>query len=241
MLFDMSKISRRLGAVCASVITAIGLFSAPAVQAQDLSSQLPAEVQSAADSLNDQAEDAVWDARNNARRAVGAVDQVDPSLTKQMRYGIDQAADTVYPGIVDRRTSKPAARPQAAKPAAEQAPAFDYGSCPKDAKVCVDIAGQRSWLQNNGKVYYGDVRVSTGRVGQETPKGTFHVTRQVRDEISYEFNNAPMPFATYFTNNGHAFHEGTPDNLSAGCVRMYRADAEKYFNDLQVGDKVYIY
>ncbi|WP_018297749.1 L,D-transpeptidase [Corynebacterium lubricantis] len=242
----MSLISRRIGAACAALITAVGLFAAPTAQAQDLnelSSTLPFDIESEADKISQQVEDTAWSARNDAQRAVRVIDQVDPNLTKQFSAGIDEAIEVVYPGIIERRTPRatPAPRPQAVVKQAAKAPAFDYGSCPADAKVCVDIAGQRSWLQNNGQVYYGAVRVSTGRVGQETPRGTFYVNRQVRDEISYEFNNAPMPFATYFTNYGHAFHEGTPDNMSAGCVRMYRADAEKYFNDLNIGDKVYIY
>ena len=50
-----------------------------------------------------------------------------------------------------------------------------------------------------------------------------------------------MPYAVYFTNRGHAFHQGDPSILSHGCVRMYQKDAQKYFNDLQIGDKVFIY
>ena len=105
----------------------------------------------------------------------------------------------------------------------------------------MDVDGRRSWLQNNGEMYYTADLVGPGRPGQETPRGTFYVNRKVKDEISYEFNNAPMPYATYFTNNGIAFHQGDPSILSAGCVRMYRADAQRYFNDLQIGDKVYVY
>ncbi|MHA2788077.1 L,D-transpeptidase [Corynebacterium sp. S7] len=248
----MSLISRRVGAVCAALITAVGIFAAPGAQAQTLSpdsgivSTPPFDIQTEADRISQQVEDSAWAARNDAQRAVHATNGLDANLTNQVSAGIDQAIEVVYPGIIERRTPRPAPEPAPAPApapaaAAVQQEAFDYGSCPADAKVCVDIAGQRSWLQNNGEKYYGAVRVSTGKVGQETPTGTFYVTRQVRDEISYEFNNAPMPFATYFTNNGHAFHEGSPDNMSAGCVRMYRADAEKYFNDLQIGDKVYIY
>ena len=83
--------------------------------------------------------------------------------------------------------------------------------------------------------------MSHGKPGQETPKGTFTVTRKVKDEISYEFDNAPMPYAVYFTNNGHAFHQGNTYYESAGCVRLAPQDAQKYFNDLQIGDKVFIW
>ena len=50
-----------------------------------------------------------------------------------------------------------------------------------------------------------------------------------------------MPNAVYFTYNGHAFHAGDPNILSHGCVRLNYQDSVKFFNDLQIGDKVYIY
>ena len=67
------------------------------------------------------------------------------------------------------------------------------------------------------------------------------MTRKVKDEISYEFDNAPMPYAVYFTNNGHAFHEGSTNVQSAGCVRLSHDAAKFFFENLQVGDVVYIY
>ena len=108
-------------------------------------------------------------------------------------------------------------------------------------RACVDLAGNRTWLQQDGKLLYGPTVMSHGKPGQETPKGTFTVTRKVKDEISHEFNNAPMPYAVYFTNNGHAFHEGSTDVQSAGCVRLPHDAAKFFFENLQVGDVVYIY
>ena len=96
-------------------------------------------------------------------------------------------------------------------------------------------------LQQDGKLLYGPTVMSHGKPGQETPKGTFTVTRKVKDEISYEFDNAPMPYAVYFTNNGHAFHEGSTNVQSAGCVRLSHDAAKFFFENLQVGDVVYIY
>ncbi len=113
--------------------------------------------------------------------------------------------------------------------------------CPETARACVDLAGNRTWLQQDGKLLYGPTVMSHGKPGQETPKGTFTVTRKVKDEISHEFNNAPMPYAVYFTNNGHAFHEGSTDVQSAGCVRLPHDAAKFFFENLQVGDVVYIY
>ena len=113
--------------------------------------------------------------------------------------------------------------------------------CPATARACVDLSGNRTWLQQDGKLLYGPTVMSHGKPGQETPKGTFTVTRKVKDEISYEFDNAPMPYAVYFTNNGHAFHEGSTNVQSAGCVRLSHDAAKFFFENLQVGDVVYIY
>ena len=146
----------------------------------------------------------------------------------------------------------PKAEPQPAPapaPAPEQAPAPQERAadlppespCPDTARACVDLSGNRTWLQQDGKLLYGPTVMSHGKPGQETPKGTFTVTRKVKDEISYEFNNAPMPYAVYFTNNGHAFHQGTTDTQSAGCVRLNPDAAKFFFENLQVGDVVYIY
>lgn len=194
--------------------------------------------------------DAAWNLRNSLRAQADGLAAINPDLPTQAKASIDQTVERLFPGLIAERTPKPKPKPKpkpqpapapAQAPAQQQRPAFDYGPCPKDAKACVDVDGRRSWLQNNGEVYYTADLVGPGRPGQETPRGTFYVNRKVKDEISYEFNNAPMPYATYFTYNGIAFHQGDPTILSAGCVRMYQADAQRYFNDLQIGDKVFVY
>ena len=192
--------------------------------------------------------DAAWNLRNSLRAQADGLAAINPDLPAQAKASIDQTVERLFPGLIAERTPKPKPKPKpqpapapAQAPAQQQRPAFDYGPCPKDAKACVDVDGRRSWLQNNGEVYYTADLVGPGRPGQETPRGTFYVNRKVKDEISYEFNNAPMPYATYFTYNGIAFHQGDPTILSAGCVRMYQADAQRYFNDLQIGDKVFVY
>ncbi|WP_083825989.1 L,D-transpeptidase [Corynebacterium bovis] len=102
--------------------------------------------------------------------------------------------------------------------------------------------GQRTWLQEGGQVSYGPVQISSGSPGPdtETPRGSFRVTYKVRDEISREFNNAPMPYAVYFTYNGHAFHEGNPNVPSAGCIHLSHDAAVTFFDSLQPGDEVFI-
>ena len=107
--------------------------------------------------------------------------------------------------------------------------------------MCVDLNGRRTWLQDGGKVSYVSPAMSAGMQGQETPRGTFHVTRKVEHEISREFNNAPMPYSIYFTNNGHAFHLDDPAVDSNGCVHLPPDAAKRYWDNVQVGDKVFIY
>lgn len=118
---------------------------------------------------------------------------------------------------------------------------FDYGDCPPVARACVDLDGERAWLQRHGEVTYGAVPIGQGGQGYETPRSSFHVSRKVIDDVSYAFDMAPMPYAVYFTNVGHAFHEGDPEGDSHGCVRLAPGDAEVYFNALEVGDLIHIY
>ena len=112
---------------------------------------------------------------------------------------------------------------------------------PATARACVDLAGQRTWLQKDGNVEYGPVTMSSGAQGWETPRGTHKVTRKVKDEISREFHNAPMPYSVYFTNTGVAFHAGRVDWLSHGCIHLNHDDAVTYFNSLKPGDVVFVY
>ena len=162
-----------------------------------------------------------------------------------VQQGIDDTTNFVAPGALQKREDARIAAQQKADAAraaaAAAARARANNPCPPSARACVDLANNRTWLQNNGKITYGPVTMSHGKPGQETPRGNFTVQYKVRDEVSREFNNAPMPFATYFTNRGHAFHQGTTNTQSAGCVRMNRADAEFYFNNLNPGDRVFIW
>lgn len=228
----MRTITRRLGTAFASVATAAALIAVPVTaQAQDLSSQVGIDQQ--------QVRDGAWNTRNQLHQQAGNL----PAGSSDALTGVvDGAVNAAFPGLIQERT---APRPAPAAPAAAPAPApratFDYGPCPRDAKVCVDIDGNRTWLQNANGKYYGPAYHAPGKPGQETPRGTFHVTRKVKDEVSYLFDMAPMPYAVYFTNNGHAFHQGNTYYESAGCIRLAKQDAIKYFNDLQVGDKVFIY
>ena len=48
--------------------------------------------------------------------------------------------------------------------------------------------------------------VSTGKLGYDTPNGTFKVNRMDADHLSQEWDNAPMPHTMFFDMRGHAIH-----------------------------------
>lgn len=106
--------------------------------------------------------------------------------------------------------------------------------------ACVQLSTQQSWLISGGRVSYGPVPITSGRPGHRTPVGYFPVLRKVKDEVSREFDNAPMPYSTYFTNTGIAFHEGSLSEPSHGCIHLSRGAAATYFQALSIGDRVQV-
>lgn len=132
----------------------------------------------------------------------------------------------------------------AAQPPAPEQELVPGTPCTKTARACVDLSEQRAWIIENGKVRYGldgGVSISHGKPETPTPIGTFHVNRKNKDEVSEEFNNAPMPNAVFFTDKGHAFHQGDVSKGSAGCVRLSKKSSEVFFNLLNPGDEVQIH
>ncbi|MCX2163533.1 MULTISPECIES: L,D-transpeptidase [Corynebacterium] len=195
---------------------------------------------------------AVLDARDNL---YNQTNNLPPQLRGPVRQGIDNTANFIAPGALKareaeraraaakKRAEAAAAKKRAAAAAAKKRAAARQANnpCPPSARACVDLKNQVTWLQRNGKRTYGPVRISSGKRGEETPRGSMVVTRKVKDEISREFGNAPMPYSVYFTNNGHAFHEGDPYVMSNGCIHLYHKDAVQYFASLNVGDQVFIF
>jgi lipoprotein-anchoring transpeptidase ErfK/SrfK len=77
-------------------------------------------------------------------------------------------------------------------------------------------------------------KVSTGRKGLDTPQGSFNPTWLDANHKSDEYEDAPMPFAVFFS-GGYAVHAteftkrlGTP--ASHGCVRLSLENAQTFFN-----------
>jgi lipoprotein-anchoring transpeptidase ErfK/SrfK len=113
--------------------------------------------------------------------------------------------------------------------------------CGEDVRACVDLEHEVAWLIDDGEVVRGPVKISPGSEAHPTPTGDFRVQWKNRHHRSREFDNRPMPFAVFFASGGIAFHEGSLDSSSAGCVRLSEEDASAFFDFLQVGDRVEVH
>lgn len=76
-------------------------------------------------------------------------------------------------------------------------------------------------------------KISSGRAGFETPTGNFIVQRLDADHLSDEFDQAPMPYAIFFS-RGLAIHgtyeRGLGRPASHGCVRLSVDHARELFD-----------
>lgn len=104
-----------------------------------------------------------------------------------------------------------------------------------DARVSVHInrASQVMNVYVNGSHYYS-WRVSTGRRGYTTPRGSFRPIRLERKWYSRKYHWSPMPYSIFFY-GGYAIH-GTTEvgrlgrRASHGCVRLHPSNARKLFS-----------
>jgi hypothetical protein len=102
-----------------------------------------------------------------------------------------------------------------------------------DLLINVDKSSQRMTVSVDGVPRYV-WPVSTGGPHYDTPSGTFKPNRMDKDHKSEEYDQAPMPYAMFFDNNGHAIH-GTYEKsigrpVSHGCVRLSVANASKLWD-----------
>ena len=84
-------------------------------------------------------------------------------------------------------------------------------------------------------------KVSTGKSGFETPTGAYKPTWLSIDHKSKTYNNAPMPFAVFFT-GGYAIHATDAvarlgNTASHGCVRLSNENAAMFFNLVETSGK----
>ncbi len=179
-----------------------------------------------------------------ARRVAGAWTIERGSLSKgrhrqQQRPGTGRfvlSAAAIGMGLVQASGIAAAAAPAGTAPGVGGTPCTT-----KAIKACVDLSENKAWLlDGQGKVVYGPVDNTHGGKGHETPVGDFIVQRKDQYHVSQEFEGAKMPYAVFFDGNGRAFHQGTLDRQSAGCVRLNEADAKRFFEHLNPNDRVQI-
>ena len=180
------------------------------------------------------------EARQALDQALAGSAQADTDLRTAMGGSLESAGITPPDGLVPPRPAPPAPAARPTPPDPTPPDPTPQSPCPRTAAACVDLDGDRTWLQAGERLSYGPVRMSHGMSGWETPRGTYQVTRKVRHDVSRLFDNAPMPYSVYFV-GGIAFHEGDPSYESHGCIRLDQPAAATYFDRLQVGDTVVVF
>ncbi|KAA2258158.1 L,D-transpeptidase [Solihabitans fulvus] len=144
-------------------------------------------------------------------------------------------------------THVPATTPSTPKPAAKAAPVKPAPTglvpgtpCAATDSACASLSTNQAWLIRDGVVVSGPVQIKPGGPGADraTPTGTFHVLSKQKDFWSTEFN-APMPNSVFFY-PGDAFHTGSLERYSAGCVHLAAADSQRFYDFLKIGDVVQI-
>ena len=141
---------------------------------------------------------------------------------------------------IDRPSSPPAALRFAAT--AASSPVLSPSarrSCPPAATACADLSARLTWLQSDGTITYGPVRMEPGL--PRTPRGTFHVEWKAGAHyMSTEFHE-PMPYAVFFAPGGIAFHGGSLTAPSHGCIHLDIGSARYYNDHLPVGAEVVVF
>ncbi|MHC1560366.1 L,D-transpeptidase [Actinomycetospora sp. C-140] len=118
--------------------------------------------------------------------------------------------------------------------------AEDGVPCAQPARACVDLSDQKAWLlDGEGGVLRGPVPITSGILSEPTPAGQFSVTSKDIDHVS-GITNTPMPYSVFFDHRGRAFHEGSLQNPSLGCIHLSHDDAVAFYDSLDVGEPVEI-
>jgi lipoprotein-anchoring transpeptidase ErfK/SrfK len=99
-------------------------------------------------------------------------------------------------------------------------------------RISIDISAQSMSIYSRGE-RQGSYKVSTGKPGHATPRGSWRVQRMARVHWSRQFK-APLPHAIFFV-GGVAIHAtkgvhklGT--RASHGCVRLSPGDAARVYS-----------
>jgi hypothetical protein len=189
---------------------------------------------------------------------------VPSALTGQVAAaGLPSAGTWAMPDAVAAATGRPAPTSGSPVPATSSPPAISslasaspaaaarslalspsaLRSCPAAAAACVDLGDHLTWLQSDGHITYGPVRMEPGAPGtpEATPRGTFRVQWKAGPSyISTEYGE-PMPYAVFFAPGGVAFHGGSLTKASHGCVHLDIGSAQYYHDHLTIGAEVVVF
>ena len=110
-----------------------------------------------------------------------------------------------------------------------------------DERVVISLGEQLAYLYR-GNELMAVASVSSGRDGRESPPGVFRVLSKTPMHRSKKYDNAPMPFAQFFTDYGIALHAGANPGYPAshGCIRLPSAFAKKLYTVTDIGTPILI-
>ena len=166
------------------------------------------------------------------RRPVTAVSEVASSpLAMAATHRVAIGRPPPSPHATLRFAAKAAGRP-VLSPSARR-------PCPPAATACADLSARLTWLQSDGTVTYGPVRMEPGL--PRTPRGTFHVEWKAGAHyVSTEYHE-PMPYAVFFAPGGIAFHGGSLGMPSHGCIHLDIGSARYFHDHLPAGAEVVVF
>ncbi|USX49268.1 L,D-transpeptidase [Lentzea sp. HUAS12] len=136
-------------------------------------------------------------------------------------------------------TAPPPSSSETPPPPPPPPPVVKPTPCSISDGACIQLSTNQSWVVRGDKIVHGPSKITHGRRGFETPLGDFPVLRKVKNEWSRPYN-APMPWSTYFTESGIAFHEGSLTDPSHGCIHLDPQAARYYFENLSIGETVQV-
>jgi ankyrin repeat protein len=107
-------------------------------------------------------------------------------------------------------------------------------------RVVISLSQQKAMLYKGDELVRTS-RVSTGRKGYATPKGSYVITDKQKSWISTIYK-VQMPFFMRLNCRDFGMHAGVCPGYPAshGCIRMPHADVKALFAVLKIGDRVSI-